>query len=270
MAVDFLPLRPIKTLAPLVGLFVVAFSYPTFSQASLLGKNCDLAILGATEKKGFLAFDQEFRYALSNHDAGAMALLVKPSLRVNDDRGSYYIEDARSLQLRLEEIFTLGVKEAVFKERTETLSCAPTGVRYGDGIVWVEFTGNHYAIEAVNVPEKSRVSKTQERTIEFACNADKHRVIVDTVGEGAPRYRAWTKPHSLAEKPDLEIAAGKREFQGSGVCAYTSWTFNSGGATFQVDGPGGCYEASKQPPASSRGSLEVSVPGKQEVNWWCY
>lgn len=266
---DF-PFWPVKTFAPVIGLFVLAFSYPTFSQSSLLGKNCNLAILGATEKKSFLAFDQEFRYALSNLDAGVMALLVKPSLRVNDDRGSYYIEDARSLQLRLEEVFTPGVRGAVLKERTETLSCTPAGVMYGDGIVWVAFTGNHYAIETVNVPETRRVSITPERTIEFVCNAAKHRVIVDAIGEGTPRYRAWTRPHSLAEKPDLEISSGKREFQGSGVCAYTSWTFKSGAATFQVDGPGGCYESSKQPPASSRGSLGVSVSGKPELNWWCY
>jgi hypothetical protein len=252
---------------PLV--FLSLLPKPAFSQAADLGENCDLSVLGATDNKSFLEFDREVRYALSNQNAGVMALLVKPSLRVSDDRGTFYIEDARSLQSRFQEIFTPAVRDKVLKQRPETLTCFYNGVMYGDGVVWVNYTSQRYAIGAVNVPASSHPPKSPERTVEFACNADKHRVIVDAVGDGAPRYRAWTKPHSLTEKPDLELAGGKREFEGSGVCAYTIWKFSSGGTEFDVDEPQACYEESSPPPADSTGMLEVSVPGKPAVSWWC-
>ena len=238
------------------------------SQTATLGKNCDLAMLGAKESKSFLQFDHEFRNALSNQDAGMMALLVKPSLRVSDDRGSYSIEDARSLQQRFQDIFGSKIREIVSRERPQDLTCLSDGVMYGAGAVWVTFTGERYAISAVNIPSEGHAPKSQQKIVEFVCNADKHRVIVDAVGEGAPRYRAWTKPHSLDDKPDLEIPDGKREFDGSGPCAYTSWTFSKAGATYSLHGPGGCYENSHQPPTDSNGSLDVSVSGK-EVSWWC-
>ena len=242
---------------------------PAFPQAAALGENCDLALLGAKETKSFLEFDREFRYALSSQNAGVIALLVKPSLRVNDDRGQFYIQDARSLQLRFQEIFTTAVRDEVLKQRPETLTCLGSGVMYGDGVVWVNYTGQRYVIETVNVPASTHSPKSAERTVEFACNAEKHRVIVDAVGDGIPRYRAWTKPHSLTEKPDLEIASGKRERQGSGVCAYTIWRFTSGGTEFDVDEPQACYEESHPPPADSAGMLEVSVSGKPTMSWWC-
>ncbi len=254
----------------LIALFFLALPLkPAFSQASVLGENCDLSVLGAKETKSFLEFDREFRYALSNQNAGLMALLVKPSLQVSDDRRYFYVQDAQSLQLRFQEVFTPAVRDKVLKQRPETLSCVANGVMYGDGVVWVNYTGQRYVIAAVNVPASSHAPKSPERIVEFVCDADKHRVIVDAVSGGAPRYRAWTKPHSLTEKPDLEIAGGKREFQGSGVCAYTIWSFTSGGTEFDVDEPQACYEESHPPPADSTGMLEVSVPGKPTVSWWC-
>lgn len=189
------------------------------SQKATLGKDCDLAILGAKETKTFLQFDHEFRNALSNHDAGVMALLVKPSLRVSDGRGSYYIEDTGSLQLRFQDIFGSKVRDIVSKERPQDLTCLASGVMYGDGAVWVTFTGERYAISAVNIPNEGHAPKSEQKTVEFVCNADKHRIIVDAVGDSAPRYRAWTKPHALTDKPDIEIPDGKREFDGSGPCA---------------------------------------------------
>ena len=198
-----------------------------------------------------------------------MALLVKPSLRVSDDRGSYYIDDARSLQLHFHDIFTSKIHEIVSRQRPEDLTCLSVGVMYGAGTVWVTISGERYAIFSVNIPSEGYAPKSEQKTVEFVCNADKHRIIVDAFGDGAPRYRAWTKPHSLIDKPDIEIPDGKREFEGSGTCVYTSWTFTKAGATYSLHGPGGCYEDSHQPPADSNGSLDVSVTGKTEVSWWC-
>lgn len=74
------------------------------AQGARLGESCDLRALGATETGTFLAFDREFKFALSKQDAGLIALLVASPLRINDSRGSYYLDDARSLQLRYSEI----------------------------------------------------------------------------------------------------------------------------------------------------------------------
>ena len=252
---------------PLV--FLALLTKPASPQAANLGENCDLSVFGAKETKSFLEFDREFRYALSSQNAAVMALLVKPSLRIGDNRGNFFLEDPRSLQLRFQEIFTPAVRDAVLQQRPEKLWCNDSGVMYGDGVVWANYTGQRYVIGSVNVPASPHPTESPERTVEFVCDADKHRVIVDAVGDGAPRYRAWTKPHSLTEKPDLEIAGGKREFQGSGVCAYTIWRFTSRGTEFEVDEREVCYEEGKQPPADSNGTLEVSMPGKPAVSWWC-
>jgi hypothetical protein len=188
---------------------------------------------------------------------------------VNDDRGSFYIEDARSLQFRFEEIFSSEVRETVARERPEDLPCLSGGLMYSGGAVWITFTGERYAVSAVNIRGRKNPANPGRKIVEFVCNADKHRVIVDAVGDGVARYRAWTKPHSLTEKPDIEIPDGKRKFEGTGACSYTSWTFTKAGATYSLSGPGGCYEDSHQPPTDSHGSLEVTVSGKADVNWWC-
>ena len=260
--------RAVRTSALQLATFLIVFMNAAFPQAAVLGENCDLAVLGATETKTFQAFDREFREALSKQDAGIMALLVNSSLRINDDRGSYYLDDPTSLQLRFQEIFPPNVRDIILKQRPETVWCNYTGIMYGDGVVWVTFTGHRYAIETVNLPVASRPTRNPMGAVKFVCDADKHRVIIDTGTDGLPRYRAWNKPRSLTEKPDMEIANGKQDYEGSGPCRYTTWTFTVGGATYFLHGPGGCYEDSHQP-ADSNGSLDVSVPGKPDVSWWC-
>jgi hypothetical protein len=240
-----------------------------FAQSTKLGENCDLALVGATETKTFLAFDHELREALSRQDAGITALLVKYPFRINDDRGSYYLDDPGSLQARFQEIFTPALRETVLKQRTEALSCASTGIMYGDGVVWVSWTGQRYVVESINLPIASRPEKSSAGEIVFVCNADKHRVIVDRGANDLPRYRAWNKPRSLTEKPDMEIPQGKWHSEGSGPCSYSLWTFTSGAATFTVGEIATCYEESHPPPVGAKGTLEVSITGKPDVSWWC-
>ena len=76
-------------------LFVYICTGVALGQATIIGKNCDLAMVGATEKNSFLEFDRELRYALANHNAGIMAVLVKTPLQVNDDRGTYFLQDPK-------------------------------------------------------------------------------------------------------------------------------------------------------------------------------
>ena len=250
-------------------LFVYICTGVALGQATIIGKNCDLAMVGATDKNSFLEFDRELRYALANHNAGIMAVLVKTPLQVNDDRGSYFLQDPKSLQLRFDEIFPSNLRETVLKGRPEELTCLADGVMYGAGNVWIELTGQRYAVASVNVPNAGNRKGSPSINIEFACNADKRRVIVDTVGNNAPRYRAWTKPHSVLDKPDLEILDGRWESQGSGSCRYSMWTFRSNGVSYSLEGPGGCFEQGHEPPSNANGSLTVSVAGKPDVSWWC-
>jgi hypothetical protein len=117
-----------------------------FSQTVDLGEDCNLVSIGATDTKGFLAFDRELRDALSRQDAAAMALLVKHPLRVNSNRGTYDISDPRTLQLRFHEIFSHSVRDAVLKQRPETVFCNMSGIMYGDGTVWVDLEGERYRV----------------------------------------------------------------------------------------------------------------------------
>jgi hypothetical protein len=250
-----------RTLA--AAFLVTTFVTAAFPQAATLGANCDLSVIGATETKSFLTFDRELREALTNQDAGMTALLVKYPLRVNDDRGTYYLHEAASLGFRFQEVFPSAVRDVVLKQSTETLWCNSEGVMYGgDGTVWVSYSGKRYAIQTVNLPTRSKLPASPVR---FVCDADKHRVVVDTDG-GLPRYRAWTKPHPLTEKPDLEITKGEESYEGSGACVHARWSFAEGKTEFIVSelGCGG------EQPEDATGMLEVDFPGKPSVTWWCH
>jgi len=196
-----------------------------------------------------------------------MALLVLYPLRINGDRGTYYLRDAHSLQLRFSEIFPSAVREAVLKQRPETVMCNAEGVMYGDGVLWIGSTGKRYGIVTVNLPVISRSSKEPFSGAEFACDADKHRVIVETGVDATLRYRAWNEPRSLTEGPDMEISGGKEDYEGSGSCRSKRWTFTKGTTKFVLEELGAC---DPDPPRSATGSLEVTTPGKPDVRWWCY
>jgi hypothetical protein len=244
--------------------FLIVLAGTAFGQ-SALGENCDLRVFSVAERENFLAFDRELREALAKQDAGMMALMVKYPLRVNDERGSYYIHDAASLDGRIQEIFTSAVRDTVLKERSDTVWCNYTGITYGNGVLWINLTGDHYAVQTVNLPTSTPSLRTRRNKLEFVCNADKHRVIVDEEG-GNLRYRAWNKPRPLTEKPDIEISRGKKSFEGSGPCAYAFWKFDGGTARFTVEGLGAC---DPETPSDAVGRLQVSISGKPDVSWWC-
>jgi hypothetical protein len=100
-----------------------------FSQSTVVGENCDLAVFGEKDTKTFLRFDKELRNALVKHDTGAITLLASYPLRINDSRGSYYIHDAASLALRFEELFPPPIRNAILGERLVTISCNYSGIR---------------------------------------------------------------------------------------------------------------------------------------------
>ena len=223
-----------------VTLLVSPFAACTLRAQSALSENCDPHVIGVNHIKIFVSFDKELKEAIAKQDVGTLALLLRYPFRVNDERGSYYLHDAASFSARAQEIFTPAVRDVVLKQRVETIWCNYSGIMYGDGVVWVNPKDEGFAIEAVNVPSNTRSRSPISHPVEFACNAEKHRVIVDHSSNGNLRYRSWNNPRSALEKPDLEISGGKEQFEGTGTCAHKLWQFSSGSADFTAAEIGAC------------------------------
>jgi hypothetical protein len=248
-----------------ISLLLTLTAIAAFPQGADLGKSCNLAAVGATETKSFLAFDRELRAALSKQDTFTMAFLVKYPLRIYDNRGGYSLNDPAALQSHFQEIFAASVHAAVMDQKPEDFFCNAEGVMYGRGDVWVDRTAVGYAIKVINLPETGAAPSSK---IDFACNADKHRIVIDSQS-GAVRYRSWDRPHALSDKPDMEISTGKQGFEGTGPCAYQVWTFSRGATQYRVSGLGGCSHDPSQP-TDARGALEVTAAGKSLLKSWCY
>jgi hypothetical protein len=237
-----------------------------FPQGAGLGKSCNLAAAGIGDAKGFLDFDRELRTALSKQDALTMALLVTYPLRIDEDRGTYSLDDPAAIQSHFQDVFPPSVRSAVIDQKPEGFFCNAEGVMYGNGEVWVVPTAVGYAIKVINLPVTGPAPASK---IEFACNAEKHRIVIDAPSNGTVRYRAWDRPRPLTDKPDMEIPDGKQGSEGTGPCRYPVWTFTRGVTQYTVSGIGGCSPSPSQPPGA-RGTLEVTAAGKSLARSWCY
>ena len=101
--------------------------------------------------------------------------------------------------------------------------------------------------------------------MEFACQTEKDRIIIDQPKDETLRYRMWHKPHSLLDKPDAEIKNGQKEFHGTGPCVYSSWSFTQGGSKVIVEGTG-C--SSGDQPEDAVGTIGATDEQRDPV--WCY
>jgi len=124
-----------------------------------------------------------------------------------------------------------------------------------------------YEVIAINLPHSQGAIREFPK-LDFVCDAEEHRVVVDLNFEGTPRYRAWNKPRPLTEPPDLEIEAGTKDHHGTGPCRHPGWTFRVGEAEYALYGHG-CSSESDPAPERSRGWLEVKA-GPKTQHWWCY
>lgn len=235
------------------------------AQASKLGKSCDLASQGANETATFLAFDRELRSALSKQDAGIMGLLVNFPLRINDQRGSFYLKDPASLQGRFQEVFSTGVRRAVLAHDPKTVFCNYAGIMYGEGVIWILRTDRGYAVATVNIPAAGNLPESTGYRVEFACQTDKDRIIVDQPKGATLRYRIWRKPRSLLEKPDAEIKDGEKGVQGTGSCAYPVWSFKQRATKAVVEGLG-CSNGDQ--PENAIGTIDTN--DEQTDSGWCF
>jgi len=196
-----------------------------------------------------------------------MALLARFPLRINGSLGTYYLKDAPSLRLRFSEIFVPAVRDAILKQKPENMMCNAHGVMYGPGTVWITHADQRFGIEAINIPSTSDTAKDSHAGVIFVCNAGKHRVIIDATNNGTLRYRDWDTPHSLLDKPDIEIATGEEQLEGTGSCAHRVWIFTNGLAKYSTSELG-CYD-DPEPPPGTAGELEVSMKDKPDARWWC-
>ena len=231
-----------------------------------LGSSCNLDAAGIKNPEAFLAFDRELRAALAKQDAFTVAALTKYPLQINDDRGGYALTEPAAVQSHFQEVFPPAIRTAVSNQKPGDFFCTAEGIMYGNGQIWVEATPVGYAIKVVNLPAPDHASASR---IDFVCNAEKHRIIVDEAAGGAVRYRAWNRPRRLSDTPDLEIPAGKASVEGTGPCEYRLWKFNRGGTEYTVSELGGCGEPNSTP-NGARGTLDVTAGGKSLAHFWCY
>ena len=241
----------------------------SLSQSTVLGENCNLSVLGLKDTKAFLEFDRELRDALSRQDPAAVALLMRGMLRVNDSRGTYYLDSPKSLQLRFHEIFTPAVRQAVLKQQPKTVFCTLSGVMYGNGQLWVDAIGAHFRIKTINLSGPSPPHIAKMRKVEFVCETEKHRIIVDSIDERSFHYSAWNKPRGLTEKPDMELANGALDPQGSGPCRYDVWQFTNGTIRYEIGELESCGDGSSASEGAI-GRLEVLSGDQTVASYWCY
>lgn len=244
----------------------------TFAQDIRLSASCERFIEGGDgDKASLLAFDRDLRTAMAGEDPAAVALLVNFPLRVNGGQGgTIALNNVAALQARFSEVFPKPIREAVLNQDAKTIFCSYQGIMYGTGQVWVGPRGSTWGVFTVNLPHTRGKEKSADwPKLEMVCNAEKHRVIVDSDGEGRLRYRAWNRPRFVKDEPDLEIAEGTQTVEGRGLCAYNVWTFKDGEAEIQLSGLG-CSPDSSPPPTGATGSLDILIPGQPTLTWWCY
>lgn len=237
-----------------------------YCQNTKLGDSCDLSVLGAKDTKSFLAFDKELRVAIAKQDVVAMAFLVQFPLRVHSETGNYSLDDPAALQSHLQEVFPTAVRKAILDQKVEETFCKDEGVMYGNGEVWINATKLGYAIQIVNLRSAAHTAVANDRQIDFVCQTEKFRIVVDSVARTS-RYRAWNKPHPVTGEPDLEIKSGEQTVEGTGPCAHPVWKFKNRSASYIIQDLG-CTEDA--PPKDAKGMFEVQIQGQSKASGWCY
>lgn len=102
----------------------------------------------------------------------------------------------------------------------------------------------------------------------FLCKTSKHTVAINSLASGEYQYKAWNKPKSITEKPDLVLVGGKEITEGTGVCRHTRWDFDNNNVQYEVSTPVACTESI--PPENATGQLSVFINGEVKKSWWCF
>jgi hypothetical protein len=220
----------------------------------------------------FVTFDKELRDALDSQDAVALAFLVQFPLRVNDQGGTISIDDAAALKTHFQEVFTPSVRKEILNDHEEPGGCSVEGVGYARGVIWVQASERGYAIYSVNRDSVPPYPRGNTPRIEYVCQTQTHRIVIDTLADGKLRYRSWNKPRPVAGAPDLELEPGAGTFEGTDVCAVPIYTFKNDKTVFTIDGGVGCGPDSGPDalPKNATGHLLVKAADKTVLDAWCY
>jgi hypothetical protein len=251
-------------------LLLTALIYTTgmLAQDSKRNDPCHAKPDSAQNFFSFDQFDKELRSALTKQDPVAMSFLVTFPLRVNDAGGTISLDDAAALKTHFQEVFTPAVRKEILGDKTEKTGCNEEGLDYARGVIWVNASRRGYAIEVVNRDAVPPYKFGRDApTINYVCQTQTHRVVVDTTADGVLRYRSWNKPRPVIEIPDLVISKGKDAFEGTQLCAIPIYTFKNGDTEYQVEGGTGCDPGV---PNDATGRLSVTVGDKDATTSFCY
>jgi hypothetical protein len=235
-----------------------------------VGANCDLGTFGVDDNREFLRFDRELRAALDKRDAAALSLLVQFPLRVSlGDDSAITLQDAPTLQKMFDRVFTPKLRAGVKAQTLDDLICKPSdGIGYFNGSLWAGLAGaggKQFRLIVVNSPDASLAPK-KAGDVEVACVTKQFRIVVDAASADKSRYRAWTLPHSILDKPDLELV-GSRGMEGTSPCTSRYWRFDNKGTSYEVS-QGGCGQDPS--PQGARAHLDVAAGGVVKAQDWCF
>jgi hypothetical protein len=101
----------------------------------------------------------------------------------------------------------------------------------------------------------------------FVCNTKKHTVVVNSLSDKDFSYTAWDKPNSMKSEPNIVIANGTEDVEGTGPCRHIVWRFTNKSVEYVVEKGLGCTES--EPPKNAIGSLSVYENGDHKATWWC-
>jgi hypothetical protein len=223
----------------------------------------------------FERFDQELKAAVRAENLAAIALLVHFPLRINHPGGgATSLDDPRALIAHFPEVFTPAVRREILETKIGGHIARSSEFGYGSGAVWAEqypMEGEDAAfrIKVINLTDpQAEQAAAKELRLSFVCETAKHRITIeDRPADHSARYRVWNRPKSLLEKPDLEIADGVADMEGTGACATRFWKFRTGKVTIQV-GELGCGPGDE--PFGAVGDLVVTPDGGAEQSWYCF
>jgi hypothetical protein len=242
---------------------------------TVVGPKCDVNVFGEKDKKEFLTFDKTFRAALKNGDAATLSSIVEFPLRLNYGPGvSVSLDTPATLQAKFQEAFPPEIRNAVLSEDPAMVWCNYSGVMYANGAVWADDIGKssstaRFVIVSINLPDSlSDKSKSRKGRVDFICDTGKHHIVVDEPDGTKLRYRSWSHPYTVTDKPDMEIVGGLDEIQGTGQCTVDVWTFKKGDTEFDVSRLG--CTGDPQPPENAKGQLLILIKGDLKQQDWCY
>ncbi|HEY9842248.1 MAG TPA: hypothetical protein V6D23_17420 [Candidatus Obscuribacterales bacterium] len=252
-----------------IALSLALMNMPQSRAQSAFEPGCNGKLYDVQDHGELARFDAELRQALKGQNVLQLAALVNYPLRVNGPgRGTILISDPQALKSYFQTVFTPQLRARLLKTTTRDVSCMVKGIMYGGGELWaqpvlLEAGKFAYRVDAINLLEPEPVN--QDR-LDFVCETAYHRIVIDTVKD-TQRYRSWNKPRSLTARPDVEIGAGSLDWQGTGVCAYSNWSFRSGTAGYVVHEASPCGSGDET--VASRGSLDVVLNGKTVQTLLC-